>query len=205
MVKVRPYEKRDFRYVQDICMATSWLSKNPSQTNRTIVCSMYCDYYLDNEPEYCFVAVDEQDIPIGYVLCAVDLDNYHEQMKDNYLPIVRKVSGSDYFRFAAEVKLEQRYIKQGYTAHIHIDVLAEYLTDEPSKAAAKYRNDEIPKALLETLENKLKENFVEGLFLVCGVKDQEACEFYESSGFVDIDYFASCVVYAKKLFAEDDE
>ena len=204
MVTVRPYEKKDFRYVQDICLATSWLAHDPSATNRAIVCSMYCDYYLDNEPEYCFVAVDENDIPIGYVLGAVDLDSYHDQMKDNYLPVVRKVSGSDYFRFSAEIKLEQRYIKQGYTAHLHMDVLDEYLTDEPSKASEKYRNDEIPKALLETLENKLKEKFIEGLFLVCGVKDKATCQFYESLGYQDIDYFAACVVYAKKLFKEDE-
>lgn len=192
MVTVRPYQKKDFRYVQDICLATSWLSKDPSPTSRAIVCSMYCDYYLDNEPEYCFVAVDEQDIPVGYVLCAVDLDKYHDQMKDNYLPVVRKVSGSDYFRFSAEVKLEQRYIKQGYTSHLHIDVLNER------------KGEGIESALLDALTNKLKENFIEGLFLVCGVKDKEACEFYEKRGFEDIDYFAACVVYAKKLFKEDE-
>ena len=202
MFKIRPYDKKDFRYVQDICLATSWLSKDPSPTNRAIVCSMYCDYYLDNEPEYCFVAVDEDDIPIGYILCAVDLDTYHEQMTQNYLPVVRKISGSDYFRFAAEVKLEQRYIKQGYTAHLHLDVL-EDLPDELYEEFEEYPKDEISKALLEALINKLKENFVEGLFLVCGLKDKAACKFYEYLGFQDIDYLSSCVVYAKKLFVED--
>lgn len=192
MITVRPYQKKDFRYVQDICLATSWLAKDPCPANRAIVCSMYCDYYLDFEPEYCFVAVDEQDIPVGYILCAVDLDTYHEQMNENYLPLVRKVSGSDYFRFAAEVKLEQRYIKQGYTSHLHIDILEEY------------QRQGVGTALLEALTNKLKENFVEGLYLVCGVKNKAACEFYEKRGFEDIDYFATCVVYAKKLFEADE-
>lgn len=192
MVTVRHYQKKDFRYVQDICLATSWLPKDRAHINRAIVCSMYCDYYLDFEPEYCFVAVNEQDIPIGYILCAVDLDTYHEQMTENYLPVVRKISGSDYFRFAAEVKLEQRYIKQGYTSHLHIDILEDY------------QRQGVGTALLEALTNKLKESFVEGVYLVCDIKNKAACAFYEKRGFEDIDYFATCAVYAKKLFDEDE-
>ncbi len=192
MIKIRPYEKKDFRFVQDICFQTSWLKDKPNPTNRAVVCSMYCDYYLDNEPEYCFVAVDENDVPVGYILCAVDLDTYREQMTENYLPMVRKLSSSDYYRYAAEIKLEQRFIKQGYTAHLHIDILD------------AYQRQGVGTQLLENLVGKLKENFVEGLYLVCGLKNEAARAFYEKRGFTDIDYFTGCVVYGKKLFSEDE-
>lgn len=193
MIKIRPYEKKDFRFVQDICFQTSWLKDKPNPTNRAVVCSMYCDYYLDNEPEYCLVAVDENDVPVGYVLCAVDLDTYREQMTENYLPMVRKLSSSDYYRYAAEIKLEQRFIKQGYTAHLHIDILEDYQCQG------------VGTQLLEQLVDKLKQNFVEGLYLVCGIKNDAARAFYEKHGFADIDYFTGCVVYGKKLFSEDGE
>lgn len=192
MFSVRPYQKKDFRFVQDICLATSWLGEEPTAQNRTVVCSMYCDYYLDNEPEFCFVAVDESDVPVGYILCAVKLDEYHEQMTGNYLPLVRKISGTDYYRFSAEVKLEQRYIKQGYTAHLHVDILPEY------------QRQGIGTQLLNALLSKLEQSFVEGVYLVCGIKNEGARAFYEKFGFEDIDYLTGCVVYGKKLFSEDE-
>ena len=192
MIKIRPYDKKDFRYVQDVCFATSWLKNKPNQTNRAVVCAMYCDYYLDNEPEYCFVAVDDNDIPVGYILCAVDLDNYRDQLQDDYLQMVRKLSGSDYYRYAAEDKLEQRFIRQGYTAHLHLDILEDY------------QRQGVGTSLLETLEAKLKEAFIEGVYLVCGLKNDAARAFYEKRGYTDIDYFTGCVVYGKKLFSEDE-
>ncbi len=151
---------------------------------------MYCDYYLENEPEFCLVAVND-DIPVGYILCSVDLDNYHEQMMENYLPMERKLSSSDYYNFLSEVKSEQRYVKQGYTAHIHMDVLEEY------------QDQGIDTQLLDAMQKKLAEMYVEGLFVVCSMKNERLRTYYEENGFDDIDYFGGSVVYGKKLFVED--
>ena len=191
MITIRPYQKKDFRYVQDICVATSWLADNDTPTNRALLCAMYCDYYLDNQAEHCFVAVDENDIPVGYILCAVDTDNYEEQMVENYLPLVRKLSTKQYFEFNAGLKISQRYVRSGYTAHLHIDILPDY-----------HRRG-IGTQLVSTLENHLKELFVEGLHLVCSAKNESARAFYQKVGFQDIDYIIGAVVYGKKFFTED--
>ncbi len=191
MITVRPYQKKDFRYVQDVCLATSWLGDDPTAENRAIVCSMYCDYYLDNEPEFCFVAVDENDIPVGYILCALNLDDYHEQMANNFLPLVRKLSGTDYYRFSAEVKMEQRYTKEGFTAHLHMDILPDF------------KGQGVDSQLLNAMMTKLKDDYVEGAFAVCGLKDNELKDFYAENGFEDYDYLTGCVVYTKKLYDED--
>lgn len=188
---VRPYNKKDFRFVQDICMATSKYEDSP--LNRAVMCTMYCDYYLDRQSDYCFVATDDNDEPVGYVLCVVDMDDYVELMQDEYLPVVRKVSGSDYFRFIAETKVCERYVRQGYSAHFLLNVLPEY------------QNDELAAQLLSALENKLKEMFVEGLYVIVGQKNEAARAFYEKLGYEDIDYLTGLVVYGKKLFTEDDE
>lgn len=192
MITVRPYQKKDFRFVQDVCLTTSWLGENPTPHNRAVVCTMYCDYYLDHQSEFCFVAVDENDVPVGYVLCAVDLDDYHEEMKENYLPLVRKISGTDYYRFSAEMKMEQRYAKQGYTAHLHVDILPEF------------HRQGVGTQLVNTLLEKLQSIFVEGVYLVCAIKNDGAKAFYEKLGFEDIDYLSGCVVYGKKLFSENE-
>ena len=190
-MKIRPYEKKDFRYVQDICMLTSKYSEEINPSNRAFMCAMYCDYYLDNQPDFCFVAVDEDDIPVGYVLCVVDLDDYTEQMQENYLPLVRKVSSGDYFHFVAESKVAERYVRHGYTAHLHVNVLEEY------------RRQGLGTQLIQTLEKKLADTFVEGVYLICGKNAKIARAFCEKNGYEDIDYLANAVVYGKKFFKED--
>ena len=188
---VRPYQKKDFRYVQDICVASSKYADNDTAPNRALLCAMYCDYYLDNQADYCFVAVDDNDIPVGYVLSAVDLDDYEEKMQEEYLQLVRKLSGSDYFRFIAETKVVQRYIRQGYTAHFRVNVLEEH------------QRQGVGSELIGALEAKLREMFVEGFYVIVDKKNSSARAFCDKMGFEDIDYLASEVVYGKKLFSED--
>ena len=185
---IRPYQKRDFRYVQDICMATSQLCDEDTPINRAYLCTLYCDYYLDNQSEFCFVAVDDDDIPVGYVLCAADCSDYLEKMDELYLPLVRKVNSGEYFKFNAMHKISQRYIRQGYTAHLHIDILEEY------------QSQGLGTMLVEEVCNKLRECNVEGVHLICGMKNTVARAFYEKRGFDDIDYISGAVVYGKKFF-----
>lgn len=187
---IRPYQKKDFRYVQDICIATSQYADDDTPLNRACLCALYCDYYLDNQPEFCYVAVDDDDIPVGYVLCAADCDDYLTKMEDLYLPLLRKINSSEVFKFNAMNKITNRYIRQGYTAHLHIDILEEFQTQG------------LGTKLIETLCDKLKEYNVEGLYLVCGMKNTAARAFYEHRGFDDIDYISGAVVYGKKFFEE---
>ena len=191
MITIRPYDKKDFRYIQDICMATSALANDDTPINRAMLCAMYCDYYLDNQGEHCFVAVDENDIPVGYVLCAVDVGNYDEQMSERYLPLVRKISSKHFFEYNAEIKIVERYVRSGYTAHLHIDILSDY------------HRQGIGTELIKALENHLKEMFVEGIHIVCSSKNKTACAFYEKMGYQDIDYIVGAIVYGKKFFTED--
>ena len=146
-------------------MATSWFANDDNAINRAMLCAMYCDYYLDNQAEHCFVAVDETDTPIGYVLCAVDVDDYEEKMSQNYMQLVRKLSSKQYFEHNASQKIARRYVNAGYMAHLHIDILPDY------------HRQGIGTQLVQTLENHLKEMFVEGLHIICSAKNQQARVF----------------------------
>ena len=192
-MNIRPYQKKDFRFVQDICMATSSLKDDDTPTNRAYLCALYCDYYVDNRPETCFVAVDDDDTPIGYVLCAADRENYAEMMDEYYLPLVRKLNSGSFFHFNAMSKVEQRYVRQGYTAHLHIDILEDY------------QRQGIGTQLIQALSDKLTELEVEGVYLICDAKNTAAKSFYEKLGFEDIDYITGAVVYGKKFITEDGE
>lgn len=185
---IRPYSKKDFRFIQDICIATSSLANDDNPINRAYLCGLYCDYYLDNQQDFCFVAVDDDDAPVGYVLCSADCGDYYVKMNDLYLPLVRKVNSGEFFKFSALNKVTQRYIRQGYTAHLHIDILE------------AYRSQGLGTMLINVLCDKLKENNVDGLHLVCDKKNASAREFFEKRGFEDIDYISGAVVYGKKFF-----
>ena len=187
---IRPYQKKDFRYVQDICVAMSKYADDDTPITRATLTAMSCDYYLDNQADYCFVAVDDNDIPVGYVLCSVDRDDYEEKMNELYLPLVRKLNSSEYFHYIAELKVTSRYVRQGYLAHLRIDILEDY------------QRQGIGTQLMETLENKMREMYVEGMYLICGEKSSVR-EFYEKMGYEDIDFLSGSVVYGKKFFEED--
>ena len=189
-MKIRPYQKKDFRYVQDIFMSTGKYADDDNPTNRTTLSALYCDYYLDNQAEYCFVAVDEKDIPVGYILCSVDRDDYEQNMTELYLPLVRKLNNSEYFHYIAELKVTSRYVRQGYLAHLHVHILEEY------------QRQGIGTELINTVENKLRGLYVEGMYLICAEKS-DARAFFEKMGYEDIDFLAGTVVYGKKFFAED--
>lgn len=189
MITIRPYQKKDFRYVQDICMLTSVYADDDTPINRAVICSMFCDYYLDNQSEFCFVAESDGKV-VGYVLCMADLDDYYEKMSELYLPLIRKLDSGAYFKYSAETKLSKRYIEQGYTAHLHIDILPEY------------QHQGIGTQLINTLFDKLTAMCVEGVHLICGAKNTQARAFYEKCGMIDVDYITGAVVYGKKFFEE---
>lgn len=42
------------------------------------------NYYINEEPEACFAAVNENDVAVGYVICAVDFGRYEEIFRRKY-------------------------------------------------------------------------------------------------------------------------
>ncbi len=190
MITVRPYSKKDFAYVRDICMETSWLKDSDNPVNRAYLCAMYCDYYVEYEPQRCFVAADENDIPVGYILCAADNSQYEEKMRELYLPLVKKLNGKAYFTKAADIKFDARYVRQGYTAHIHVDI------------SESYQRCGIGSQLFAALAERLKAEQTEGIYLSCGSKNRAGINFYKKCGFEEIDFLPGCVVFGMKLGAD---
>lgn len=67
---IRKYQKRDAQAAARICLGTfsgEWMNQ---EAFREALIEVYCRYYIEREPGNCFVAVDEADIPKGYLLCA---------------------------------------------------------------------------------------------------------------------------------------
>ena len=75
MINIRKYEEKDKELLRDICIKTS---KLPIETKeqRAFLTLMYNDYYTEVEGRNIFVAVDENDVAVGYILCAENYSRY---------------------------------------------------------------------------------------------------------------------------------
>ena len=69
VITIKPYELKYRRDVQQLCLANANHLDKPFEDRRYILI-MYCNYYIEQEPENCFVAVNEEDKAIGYIICS---------------------------------------------------------------------------------------------------------------------------------------
>lgn len=179
-ITVRPYQERDREAVRRVCIATSSLPvKNRRQ--RELLLLQYCDYYLEREPENCFVAVNESDTIIGYILCSEDFKTYRQAVLRDYLPRIRRLG---FFR-AAGARLELwftgLYAKR-YPAHMHIDIL-----DACQRQGVGHR-------LVDALAAHLLGRHVPALMLTVGAGNHKGVHFYEKYGFQRIGNAVGAIV-----------
>ncbi len=189
MAQVQNYTQSQFSALQNICFETSFLSHKDTLHNRTLICSLYCDYYLQHQAQHCFVA-QSNNTPIGYVLCCVDANNFVATMKQTYLPTVKKLSFWHWLTFNCQLKRQAKFVAMGYSAHLHIDVLSEF------------QHQGIGTQLMNKLFAHLEGLGVDGVHLVCGQSNKSAIKFYQKCGFTQIATMPSCVVMGKKIFLE---
>lgn len=186
-MKIRGFEEKDREAVRDICHKTA---TDPEYVkSKELVCLLYCDYYIDNEPDNCFVLADEEDNAIGYILCAEDERAFHEGMK----PYSKKVRELSFSQWAMDIiaTLADKPNTKKYPAHLHIDIL-------PEGQRKGYGTK-----LIEALEAHLREKGVKGVRLGVGGDNTGAHHFYEANGYTLLKNYKSFGrVYGKKLASD---
>ncbi len=182
---IRPYEAKDKEDIRFICLESAGKT-NASEFERNFLLNTYCDYYIENEPQNCFVAADENDKAVGYILCTEDFDAFSKIFLTKYTENYIKFKGI--FRLALKTSIiEQRKYKADYPAHLHIDLLPEY------------QQKGLGRQLINTLCNHLKEKGVKGVTLSVFVGNKGAIRFYEKCGFTRIKNEIASIVFAKKF------
>ena len=86
-VQVRPYEPRDREAVREICRRTG-LKGDPTFRffeDTGVLVAIYADYYLDHEPDNCFVAEIDGKI-VGYQLACRDTARRQRVMRTRIYP-----------------------------------------------------------------------------------------------------------------------
>ena len=73
-MNIRTYRPADRPYLRNICKETAWADYKNDPSKSESVCILYNDYFTKYEPENIFVAADNNDIPVGYIICSSDYE-----------------------------------------------------------------------------------------------------------------------------------
>lgn len=185
MINIRKYEPKDKENVVKVLYETSALPIK-TEAQRKYLELMYNDYYTEVEPDCCFVAVNEADEAVGYILCARDFDSYSKTFKAFYLPEIKELGLSYYFMAINEMFVHRIYRKQ-YPAHLHIDILD------------VCQGQGVGTRLVNALSEHLGATGTHGLMLSCGMNNKGAIRFYEKNNFKKIKNVLGSCLMAKNV------
>ena len=169
MVSVRAYKESDKERVQNICLANADCAESSEDTKKYILL-MYCNYYIEKEPENCFVAVNENDEAVGYIICAEDYEKYEQTFKAEYINQCASISPRRYVEAKLDL-ISHSMFKKDYPSHFHIDI------------DSAYQRMGLGSMLIGTLKEHLLSKGVKNMMMVCGEDNDLAISFYRKNGF----------------------
>ena len=184
-MKIENFEEKYRERVRFVCLSTG---PDDALTNSRIgayIENTYCNYYIDNEPENCFVLTDDDDNAVGYILCAKDYKAY-SRCFGKYFGIIRKNAGINLIEVIAE-QLVLKLFSRKYPAHLHIDILDGY-TGQGSGSL-----------LMNRLITCLRSEGVPAVMLIVGSGNTQAIRFYKRNGFTVLVHAFGATVMGLKL------
>ena len=183
---IRPYENKDKENVRYVHLNSDGPCKS-TKRGINFGLAVYCDYYIEKEPENCFVLADENDVAVGYVLCAKEQKKYRRIFLKEYQPRVHG-SREDKTVSWGEAWVHGIYARR-YPAHLHIDILQ------------GYRGGGNGTRMIAELLDHLKAQNVKGVHLVVGEDNPNAIRFYTRCGFKTLLKFGRGRIMGCKLSA----
>lgn len=185
MLSIRKYQAKDKAAARRILIETSRL---PVETEKDIKLLelLYNDYYTEVEPEHCFVAADENDEAVGYIICAADYKKFRRTFMKFYLPEIKELGIKYYIQAVMDIMGHALYARK-YPAHLHINVL-------PVCQGKGTGSD-----LMNSLKAELRNCGVKGLMLSCAADNDGAIRFYKRNGFRVLSVFSGGCMMAVDL------
>lgn len=185
MVTIRKYEEKDFLNVRFACLNAEGYENLDDDDTNTLVLNTFCDYYIEKEPENCFV-IDDDGRAVGFIISAENFDKFKPVLHNEYLP-KNKVLGEKRYNWSKQsTDLEERF-KDDYPAHFHINILPEY------------QRMGLGGKLMNTLFEHYKKKGVKGVMLSTGADNSLAISFYKKYGFTLLEQNEFDVAFGMKL------
>lgn len=157
----------------------------------------YSAPYLFFQPEFCFVALDEHEVPGGYVVGTSDTEAFSSWMNRTWLPPLQpQYRNRTRFKCESEQRIAELICKGpgegiwehvGYPAHMHINLL-------PSM-----QGKGLGRGLITTLFDALESAGVEGVHLGVDAQNTRAIGFYERMGMTVLKTLQWGTVYGKRF------
>ena len=169
-MQIRPYKETDKNNFRQICIETADAA-DKSEKEQKFILKLYCDYYIEQEPQNCFALADDNDEAVGYILCSENMKRYIKKMKP-YRASIKKLGLFRYIYSWGEIIAHLPASKK-CKAHMHIDILPDY--------QHKGYGTELINALKENLSSKA----INSVMLVVGSDNKNAVKFYKKNGFKD--------------------
>ena len=170
MASIRHYRETDKANVQNVCMQTGPGAAREIGPAQTMLLTTYCDYYIEQEPQNCFVVANDDDEAVGYILCAENYWRYRLRFRTQYIPRVKECGVMKQTECRGSYFLPLFYSKK-YPAHLHIDILDDY------------QRQGLGSRLMDNLTSQLRKKGVAGVMLVVGAQNEKGRNFYKKYGF----------------------
>ena len=122
---IRPYRPDDKDALKNVCRITAHKSYKKSQKTLEAAVILYNDYYTEMEPENIFVAANDNDEAVGYILCSTDEKKFLKETNTTYKKRLDGVCPSKNIEFSL-ARVLTRLLPKKYRAHLHIDILPDY-------------------------------------------------------------------------------
>jgi GNAT superfamily N-acetyltransferase len=190
MVLIRNYQPFDRDEVIDICWRTGYMGEEAKGKfdDPYLFGLLFCIYYIDYEPDNCFVAIDEESkVIIGYILSSFDSKKQEKRFRQVMSPkifrraffytIWRKPKTFRTFLYFRKIENKsppipnEEELLSFYPAHLHIDILP------------KWHRKGIGMRLIHTLESHFASSGVSGVHLGTTDYNVNAVPFYYKVGF----------------------
>lgn len=181
-VTIRPYQEKDCGAVQQICIATAGPGFVETNRKKKAAVAAFCRYFITRSPEFCFVAVDGEDIPVGYILCTPSFGRWCRYAPEQFLTVFPYGLLWSVGSMLGAVP----YLKR-YPAHLHINLLP------------PYQRMGLGRKLMQALEAALRQQNCPGVSLCVSKDNHGAMEFYERCGFRALGKHPGSVAYGKRL------
>ncbi|MBR3869239.1 MAG: GNAT family N-acetyltransferase [Clostridia bacterium] len=167
-MQIRPYKETDKNNFRRICIETASASDKPEK-EQIFITKLYCDYYIEQEPQNCFALADDNDEAVGYILCSENMKRYIKAMKP-YRASIKKLGFFQYLYSWGEIIAHLPASKK-CKAHMHIDILPDY------------QHKGYGTQLINTLKENLSSKGINSVMLVVGADNKNAVKFYKKNGF----------------------
>ncbi|MBQ8209086.1 MAG: GNAT family N-acetyltransferase [Clostridia bacterium] len=167
-MNVRPYKSTDRADFINICLKTAG-EINYKKNEDKFITALYCEYYIENEPENCFALTDDEDNAVGYIICSINYGHYRKNI-NKQLKYIHSL-GIRHYLFALGEVIGHGLYKKKFPAHLHIDILPDY---QHSGGGTMLMNE---------LKKHLKSNGINSVHLMVNSGNKNAVKFYKKNGF----------------------